>query len=87
MKDRVDKGEINVEYCPTYQMLADYFTKPLQGRMFDIYRQVLMGWKHISTLKTLKSPCMKERVENNIKNVLLILYQEMKIPIFRPEIF
>ena len=64
VKDRIDKGEVSVKYCPTYQMLADYFTKPLQGRMFGIYRDVLMGWKHISTLQSIPSPCMKERVEN-----------------------
>ena len=68
VKDRVDKGEIVVEYCPTYQMLADYFTKSLQGRMFNIYREILMGWKHISTLKNITSSCMKEHVENTVKN-------------------
>ena len=29
VKDRVDKKEMKVEYCPTKIMLADYFTKPL----------------------------------------------------------
>ena len=68
VKDRIDKGEVSVKYCPTYQMLADYFTKPLQGRMFGIYRDVLMGWKHISTLQSIPSPCMKERVENIVES-------------------
>ena len=31
IKDRIDKKEMMVEYCPTYHMLADYFTKMLQG--------------------------------------------------------
>ena len=31
MKDRIDKGEVRVKYCPTHLMLADYFTKPLMG--------------------------------------------------------
>ena len=64
VKDRVDKKEIDIDYCPTYQMLADYYTKPLQGKMFHAYRDVLMGWKHISTLRNLTSSHMKERVEN-----------------------
>ena len=31
VKDGVDKGEVSIKYCPTEWMLADYFTKPLQG--------------------------------------------------------
>ena len=32
--DRVANGEVTIEYCPTKEMLADYFTKPLQGAQF-----------------------------------------------------
>ena len=28
VKDRIDKKEIRVEYCPSLIMLADFFTKP-----------------------------------------------------------
>ena len=51
VKDRVDKKEVRVEYCPTEIMLADYFTKPLQGQMFRKFREVIMGYKSISILK------------------------------------
>ena len=62
-KDRIEKGEFEIEYCPTEHMLADYFTKPLQGSLFHRFRDVIMGWKHISTLKEIPvSP--KERVGN-----------------------
>ena len=50
VKDRVDKGEIKVEYCPTLQMVADYFTKPLQGALFKKFRNVIMGYEPISSL-------------------------------------
>ena len=52
MKDRVDKGEVEVQYCPTLEMLADYFTKPLQGALFHKFWDVIMGYAHIDTLKT-----------------------------------
>ena len=29
IKDRIDKKEVKVEYCPTEHMVADYFCKPL----------------------------------------------------------
>ena len=43
VKDRVDSGDINVEYCPTNKMLADFFTKPLQGTVFKNFRSTVMG--------------------------------------------
>ena len=51
VKDRVDKKEVRIEYCPSLLMLADFFTKPLQGELFLKFRRVLMGQEHISTLK------------------------------------
>ena len=34
IKDRVSSKEIRIEYCPTAEMVADFFTKPLQGKQF-----------------------------------------------------
>ena len=42
IKDRIDKEEINVIYCPTDKMIADYFTKPLQGSLFMRFRDAIM---------------------------------------------
>ena len=62
VKDRVDKGEVEVLCCRTEQMLADYFTKPLQGALFEKFKSVIMGHQHISILR---NPSNKERVDNN----------------------
>ena len=51
IKDRVEKGEIKVEYLPTDLMLADFFTKPLHGSKFHYFRDFIMGWKPISDLR------------------------------------
>ena len=37
--DRVKADELNIEYCPTGDMVADYFTKPLQGKKFYQFRK------------------------------------------------
>ena len=50
VKVRVDNKELRVEYMPTHLMLADYFTKPLQGEQFKIMRSYIMGWKPMSHL-------------------------------------
>ena len=62
IKDQVDAKYMEIIHCPTEQMLADYFTKPLQGALFHLFRAVIMGWKHISTLKDKVPSPSKERV-------------------------
>ena len=44
VKDRVDKGEVKIEYCNTDDMIADFFTKPLQGKLFRKFRDLIMGY-------------------------------------------
>ena len=63
-KDRVDKGEFKIEYCPTYRMVADYFTKPLQGRAFKFLRDIIMGYINTTDLSKFEPSPIKERVGN-----------------------
>ena len=41
--DRINKKELRIEFCPTEQMIADFFTKPLQGRLFYQLRDLIMN--------------------------------------------
>jgi hypothetical protein len=41
--DCIEKGEVKVEYCPTEDMLADIFTKPLQGSAFHKFRNAVLN--------------------------------------------
>jgi hypothetical protein len=43
--DRIKSQEMNVEYCPTGEMLGDLFTKPLQGSLFRKFRDAIMNVK------------------------------------------
>ena len=43
IKDKIDTGEVNVQYCPTGDMIADFFTKPLQGSQFTRFRDMILG--------------------------------------------
>ena len=63
VKDRVDKKEIEVEYCPTELMIADYFTKPLQGGLFKLFRALIMGYSHVDDILKEIDIAAKERVE------------------------
>ncbi len=66
IKDRLGLEGIAVEHCPTEQMLADFFTKPLQGSLFRKFREVILGHKHIDSLKQSKPTPSQERVGSNI---------------------
>jgi hypothetical protein len=41
--DRVKSGQIRIEHCPTGIVIADYFTKALQGALFAKLQDVIMG--------------------------------------------
>ena len=38
IKDRVETGDVVIEYFPTEKMLGEHFTKPLQGALFRKFR-------------------------------------------------
>ena len=38
VKDRVETGDVVIEYCPTEEMLGDHFINPLQGTLFSKFR-------------------------------------------------
>ena len=40
--DHIAKDDLAVVWCPTDKMIADYLTKPLQGKMFIRFRDVLL---------------------------------------------
>ena len=57
------------------KILADFFTKPLQGSKFQLFRRVMMEWDDVATLwdnsndKDKVSSTSKERVEDTGNNV------------------
>lgn len=40
--DLIQRNEVQIEYCPTDAMIADYMTKPLVGAKFFHFREHLM---------------------------------------------
>jgi hypothetical protein len=41
--NRVVKGDLRVVWCPTDEMIAGFLTKPLQGKAFVKFWDLLMG--------------------------------------------
>ena len=41
--DRIKNERIQIIHCKTEHMVADFFTKPLQGALFKRLRDIVMG--------------------------------------------
>jgi len=47
--DKIKNGEVKIEYCPTKDMLGDFFTKPLQGGAFARMRDKILNLPSTAT--------------------------------------
>ena len=43
IKDQITTGDVHLKHFPETKMLADHFTKPLQGELFWKFRADLMN--------------------------------------------
>ena len=41
--DKMQSKEVRIVYCPTDEMVADYSSKPLQGKTFIYHRNTMLG--------------------------------------------
>ncbi len=65
--------EVEIKWCPTRKMVADFMTKPLQGRHFRRLRDLMMG---MTSIKKAKNPSMSKSTavikrDNSVKVRLL----------------
>ena len=81
VKDRIDKGEMRVQYCPTGLMLADYYTKPLMGAKFQEFRSYVMGWKNINEI--VKQINSTDRIKEHVGNSKKLYLTKSVLPSVR----
>jgi hypothetical protein len=62
IRDRMRANGIKIRHCPTLLMLANFFTKPLQGALFKKFRDVILGYKHIDSLTLDPTSALEEHV-------------------------
>ena len=43
LTDQIEKGNLMIKYLPTTDMVGDFFTKPLQGKLFTKFKKLIMG--------------------------------------------
>jgi hypothetical protein len=56
--DRIKSKEMSVVHCPTGEMVADYFTKPLQGAIYLKFRDLIMN---VSKIDPSTDSCKDQR--------------------------
>jgi hypothetical protein len=75
IKDRVASNEISIKHCPTAEMLADHFIKPLQGGSFRKFCAEIqgipadmsnadLGWETVKKCETKQSKVSKITVSS-----------------------
>ena len=64
VKGVVDKEEFEVQLYPAHLIIADYFTKPLQGKLIKLFHNLIMGYKHIGNILADIESTSKDRVGN-----------------------
>ncbi len=66
------RRHINIVYCPTDEMIGDFFTKPLGGAKFWRFRNIIMNITHneygpvaIDELTAIHNAKVEKRIEMN----------------------
>ena len=67
--DKVQNGEIDIEYMPTGKLIADYFTKPLQGNLFQKMRDRIqeIDMNHLQFYKQQYDKAMASKASSILK--------------------
>jgi hypothetical protein len=74
--DRVNKGDVSLVWCPTGDMIGDFMTIPLQGALFRMFRDQIMGvvpaqdpgpGKAITKIDELNTRTVKPKKGNQLK--------------------
>ena len=69
--DRVKQEGMTIEYCPTGTMLADFFTKPLQGSLFKKMRDIVQGHQTVDILDQKQEKCAVTKQGKDLLSCLL----------------
>jgi len=69
IKEHVQTEGISIEHCPTDEMLADFFSKPLQGNLFWHFHDMLLSYAYIDSLKRVWSAPSEECVEDSFLKI------------------
>eukprot|EP00980_Cylindrotheca_fusiformis_P016285 scaffold4840_cov147-Cylindrotheca_fusiformis.AAC.1 len=91
--DNIKRGRMTVQYCPTDDMIADFFTKPLQGAKFQKFCQQVLNLSDEDLLLTAQecvgaaesgSPELGTKSVTAASSLLLEADREYQFPVTPP---
>ena len=63
--DRIKKGDVRIIHCPTDMLIADFYTKPLQGKQFRVFRNLILNLEDQQTGNYVKAEKMSKKTPIN----------------------
>ena len=72
--DFIQANEMKVVYCPTETMIADFYIKPMQGRLFRLFWNLILNLSEedISNMENLEELTKMENKTGSIDRVKLV---------------
>ena len=64
--DRIQKGDAQIVHCPTDMLIADFYTKPLQGKQFRIFRNLILNLDEPVALNHSKAESIENKESTNL---------------------
>ncbi|CAJ1950464.1 unnamed protein product [Cylindrotheca closterium] len=66
--DRIKRGDIHLLYCPTADIVADFYSKPQQGSLYKRFCDMVMGMTPVPPVEdpSFTCPTSQERVGSSI---------------------
>ena len=61
--DNIRRNRLSLEYCPTEEMIGDFFTKPLQGALFYKLWSLIMNLKSDKSVVRVEAECTASLIE------------------------
>ena len=77
--DRIKNGKLEIEYCPTDDMVADYFTKPLQGKSSYSFARPSWTWNLDSNYSILTKGVCWETTGKHDQYVLKTIFCSSRV--------
>ena len=72
VQNLIQKGIVKIEHCSTECMVADFFTKPLQGKIFQVMRDLILNQSTDSSILQYKSILESRESDNIVQNEQLL---------------
>ena len=67
--DQIQRDRLKVSYCPTGDMLADFFSKPLQGSLFRKFRNAILNVSELDEVRsdTVEQECVGPSMKDAVR--------------------